>query len=224
VSFVIDNLQQEPYVSIADERKDLYNLSDPNTRDMDFYETFLHLAPGANKGSLQVVFRSIDNTLVRTDIELFVSASWLDDNPFVLSELLNTYGTPTHVYMQYLSASVMAYVLVAVYEDNGIMVKYYFGSNTPSDERVTEEGRMMICSEDDTHDLIEITLQSPDNPTSIIEPLRPELDDESVYYPFWDIEDMTGLSVEAFTAAFANNPEACIEAYSLSELREQGYD
>jgi hypothetical protein len=57
-----------------------------------------------------------------------------------------------------------------------------------------------------------------------MELLRLTLEDDSVYYPFWDIEAMTGLSIEAFTEAFADNPEACIEAYSLLELREQGYD
>ena len=82
----------------------------------------------------------------------------------------------------------------------------------------------MICAEDATFDSIELTLQIDGNPIPLIEVLQPALDDSSVFRPFWDIKDMTGLNVEEFTEAFAGNPNACIEAFSLPELREQGYE
>ena len=35
---------------------------------------------------------------------------------------------------------------------------------------------------------------------------------------------MTGLNVEEFSETFADHPNACVEAFSLSELQEKGYE
>lgn len=226
-AFVIDTFQQEPYVSIYDDDKDPKNQLDPSTRGMDFYETFLPLS--SEGGSLQVIFRSIDNILVRIDIHLYKAANWLEDNPFILSKILALYGKPTDVYMRYSGAPAIGYALAVVYRDQGFIVEYGFGNDLSSNEqlmneRITKEGRLLICDEDPTYDSIDLTLQIDGNPIPLIEILQPSLDDPSVFTPFWDIEAMTGLSVEEFIETFAGNPDACIEAFSLAELREEGYE
>jgi hypothetical protein len=224
--FVIDKFQQIPSISYGSERRIIFAESElPNIRGIDFYETFLPLSGG----QLQVIFGSIDDVLLRIDIRLYRAVNWLEENPFLLSELLTTYGKPTYIYFRYSGAPDIGYVLAVVYEEQGFIVEYGFGNDLSSNERlmnerITDDGRLLICVEDPIYDSIQLTLQSEDSPSPLLEALRPALDDPTVFRPFWDIEDMTGLSVEAFTAAFANNPEACIEAYSLSELREQGYD
>lgn len=219
-SFVIDTFQQEPGIWISDEHPDQSNF-DPSQRGLDYHWTFLPLS--SEGGSLQISFGSIDDIVVRIDIDLFMAANWLDDNPFILSELLDTYGTPTHVYMRYPPTPYYLYVLTIVYEEQGFVVEYSFGGNTPADDRVLESGRMLICVEDPSYDLIEITIQSDGSPRPLLESLLPSLDDPTAFRPFWDIEAMTGLTISEFTEAFSGNPEACIEAYSLAELVEQGY-
>lgn len=227
--FVIRSFQQIPSISYASERSETFAESElPNTRGIDFYETFLPLS--SEGGSLQVIFGSIDDdVLVRIDVQLFMAINWLEDNPFILSELLDTYGEPTGVYMRYSGAPTIGYILAVVYEDQGFIIEYGFGNNLSSNERlmnerITEDGRLLICVADSTFDSIDLTIQMDGNPIPLIETLQPSLDDSTAFRPFWGIEDMTGFSVEQFTEAFAGNPDACIEAFSLSELREQGYE
>lgn len=221
--FVVDSFQQIPYVSPATNRSEIADvgLGDPSIRDIDFHSTFLPLS--SEGGSLEVRFGSIDGLLVRTYVDMFISANWLDSNPFLLSEILSVYGEPTQVYLRYGGAPTLAYILVIVYEDRGFIVEYSFGGNASADERITQERRLLICVEDPTYDSIQLILQPEDNPTPFIEMLQPTIGDQSAFRPFWAIEDMTGLTIEEFTEAFAGNPEACIEMYSLAELREQGY-
>lgn len=220
--FVIDNFRQIPYISLSSEKEDPNNLLDPSTHGMDFYAISIPLS--SKGGTLQVIFRFIDDVLVRSDIQLFKAVNWLDSNPFVLSNLLDTYGEPSDVYMRYSPAPVIGYVLVVVYKEQGFIVEYIFGSNASAKERLTEERQLLVCNVDPTNDIINLTLQLDGNPIPLIEVLQPSLDDPSAFRPFWNIEDMTGLSVREFTEVFADNPEACIEAYSLAELRELGYE
>ena len=223
--FVISNFQQIPYSTTADEREVFADSEEPSTRGIDFYSTFLPLSDG----QLQVIFGSIDYKLVRIDIQLYEAVNWLKENPFLLSELLNTYGEPSHVYLSYAPSPSTAYVLAVVYEDKGFIVEYSFGNSTLAgaeliNERITEQGRFLICVEDPTYDSIQLTLQLDGKPRPLLEVLQPSLDDPSVYRPFWNIKDMTGLSVEEFTEIFAGDSNACIEVYSLAELRELGYE
>lgn len=221
--FVTDTFQEEPHVSYATERSETLAESElSSTRGIDFYETFLPLS--SEGGSLQVVFGSIDDVLVRINIQLFMAINWLENNPFIFSELLNSYGEPTYIYMRYSGAPTIAYDLAIVYEKQGFIVEYHFGSNTSASERITDDERLLICVEDPTYDVIDLTLQIDGNPMPLIEILQPSLDDEVVFRPFWSIEAMTGLNVHEFTEVFAGNPDTCIEAYSLSELRERGYE
>ncbi len=224
--FVIRSFQQTPSVSYAIERREVFAESElSSNRGIDFYETLLPLSDG----QLQVIFGSTDDVLLRVHVRLYMPVNWLEENPFILSEVLDTYGEPTDVYMRYSGAPIIGYVLAVVYEDQGFIVEYRFGNDLSSNqrlmnERITKEGRLLICDEDATYDSIDLTLQIDGNPTSLIDVLQPSLDDPSVFRPFWNIEDMTGLNIEEFTEAFAGNPAACVEAFSLSELREQGYE
>lgn len=225
-AFVIDAFHERPYVSIYDDDKEIIDKLDPSDRGMDFYATFLPLS--SDGGSLQAIFRSIDNILARIDVHLYKAASWLEANPFTLSKILAVYGEPTDIYLRYSGAPAIGYVLAVVYEDQGFIIEYGFGNDLASNERlmserITKEGRLLICDEDPAYDSIDLTLQVDGNPTPLINALQPSLDDSSVFRPFWEIEDMTGLSVEEFTEAFAGHPDACIEAFSLSELQTQGY-
>lgn len=228
--FVVQSFQQPPSISYADTRSETFAESElAINRGIDFYETFLSLS--SESESLQAIFGSIDDILIRVDIRLLLTANWLEENPFVLSEVLETYGQPTYVYMRYSPAPLIGYILALVYEEQGIVIEYGFGNTLSSnerlmDERITDEGRLLICNEDATYDRILLTLQEDGNPVPLIDLLQPSVNDDnlSVVNPFWDIEDMAGLSIEEFTEAFVGNPEACIEAFSLSELREQGYE
>lgn len=220
--FVLETFRQVPYISLNNERGVSNNLLDPSTQEMDFYQTFLPLS-SENGGNLNVIFRFIDNVLVRMDIEFFKAVNWLDVNPFTLSELLHTYGEPTDVYLRYSPAPTIGYALAVAYGEHGFIVEYVYGSNASAEERLTNEGQLLVCNVDPTNDLIYLTLQLDGQPIPLIETIQPPIDDESVFRPYWNIEDMAGLSIEEFTKFFVRNPEGCIEIYSLSDLREQGY-
>ena len=214
--FVVEAFGQVPYIAIYDENEDPNNLLDSSSRGMDFYATFLPLTDG----QLEIIFRSIDDILVRVDIKLFKSANWIEKNPFILPVLLSTYGEPTKVYLRYSGASTIGYTLAVVYEEQGFIVEYGFGNNPSSNqrllsERITDDGRLLICAKDTTYDTIHLTLQIDGNPIPLTKVLQPPLKTPSVFRPFWDIEDMTGLTIEEFMDAFVDNPEACIEAFLI---------
>ena len=153
-AFVIATFHEKPYVSIYDVDKEIIDKLDPSARGMDFYATFLPFS--SEGGSLQTIFRSVDDILLRIDVHLYKAASWLDDNPFTLSKILAIYGEPTDIYLRYSGAPSVGYVLAVVYEDQGIIVEYGFGNDLQSNERlmserITEEGRLLICDEDPTY-------------------------------------------------------------------------
>lgn len=202
--FVRTVFRQEPYLGTQD-------------NGLSYYAGFLNF----EEGSMNFVFRVEDNILKRTEIRLNTSSEWLDDNPFLLSQLIEDYGQPTNIYMRYNPSQPLNYSLAIVYNDQGILAEYTFA---PTSENIIDDSYINICSQDHEDGLIKIWLQSADSDDPVMNNLLPIPEDISVTGPYLDIQEMADVNVEEFTEVFSNNGSNCIQVFSLRTLREQGYE
>lgn len=170
VEFVRTGLGQEPYLGTQE-------------NGWQFYEAFLSF----ETGSMNVVFRVEDNILKRTEIRLNTSSEWLDNNPFLLSHLIESYGQPTNVYMRYNPSQPLNYSLAIVYNDQGILVEYTF---EPTSENIIDDSYITVCSQDHEEGLIKAWLQSDDSDDPVMNNLLPIPEDISVTSPYLDIQQM----------------------------------
>jgi hypothetical protein len=172
-----------------------------------------------SRGSIRINYRTQDELLIQTNIHVVGAENWFDQNPFELSTLVQTLGTPTDVYIAINPTNPLTYSLALVYNHDGVMVEYVI---LPDDYEADKPLR--VCSQtDETTLVIEIWLQAVDSDTLVVDNLVPSPYNTPRYGAFWTVEQMTGIDVESFTQHFLTSSDECIETYSFNELRELGY-
>jgi hypothetical protein len=170
--------------------------------------------------SLGFSIRDRDRRLVRTSIKMTAPEVWLPDSIFELPEVLNSLGQPTDVFIL-IAGTPLRYSLNILYNDQGVMLRYHidFGANEPPNL----DAPLSLCpTTQQIHDIY-VWLQSPDD-EHLVEENQPDLRDaDRDTRPYWPLERLTGIDVEEFTQFIIDNPDGCIEALSLRELRDLGY-
>jgi hypothetical protein len=220
-TFVTTTFRQRPYHLLAIDRAESEDQIDSSTEGLDFLASFLPLSVDGD--SIHLSFGSVEDLLVRIDVDLFQVTTWSEETIYSLPEVFSVYGIPSQIYLRYTGGITLGYVLVIVYEEAEFTIEYAKNFNDVDDEPLDEMDRLIICPDDTTYDSIEITIVSTEHSVPVRDTLRPPLDNLSVFRPFRNVYFMTGLTVSQFVDIFLMHTSPCIEMLSLHELRGIGY-
>lgn len=171
------------------------------------------------QGALFVNFRGNDNTLSRMNVVLIGAKNWLEAyNPFELSAVVNTLGTPSKIYVAINGGNPLVSILTLVYELQEVMVQY-----TVELPDIPSSMPISICPSPDNIVRIEAWLDSNLSRRSVLDYLEPSPDDYDGFGSNWTLERMTGVDIGTFVSRFTRDPNACLEVPSYTELYELGY-
>src|SRR5690606_11430507 len=171
------------------------------------------------QGALFVNFRGYNNTLSRMNVVLIGNENWLEAyNPFELSAVVNTLGTPSKIYVAINGGNPLISLLTLVYESQEVMVQY-----TIELPDITSSTPISICPSPDNITRIEAWLDSSLSRRSVLDYLEPSPDDYDGFGANWTLERMTGVDTDTFVSRFTSEFNACLEAPSYTELYELGY-
>jgi hypothetical protein len=175
-----------------------------------------------DRKSVMLYFITAEQRLQQVQVRL--NSFLVDDTIFAIDQVISDLGTPEQVFFAF-GGPPLEFHTVLVYNDQGVMLLYTSEFAAEPDDNAYYEP-LNLCFSQKNIDIyhIEAWLQSPEA-SELVEANQPDLydDDKGSTRPWWSLQKVTGLTEAEFADSLLKDPDQCIEALSLNEMKEQGY-